>query len=60
MQNLEIKGSHGDYEVPTVIFNAETGVCELQGESYLEKTAEFYDRLLKPGAAKESAEELPE
>ena len=46
MQNLEIKGSHGDYEVPTVSFNAETGVCELKGESYLEKTAEFYDRLL--------------
>jgi hypothetical protein len=47
MQNLEIKGSHGEYEVPTVLFNAETGVCELQGESYLEKTAEFYDRLLE-------------
>ena len=46
MQNLEIKGSHGDYDVPTVFFNAETGVCELKGESYLEKTAEFYDRLL--------------
>ncbi len=46
MQNLEIKGSHGDYEVPTVIFNAATGVCELQGESYLEKTAEFYTQLL--------------
>ncbi len=46
MQNLEINGSHGEYEVPTVFFNAETGICELQGESYLEKTAEFYDRLL--------------
>jgi hypothetical protein len=46
MQNLDIKGSHGDYEVPTVMFNATTGVCELQGESYLEKTAEFYDQLL--------------
>jgi hypothetical protein len=46
MQNLEIKGSHGDYDIPTVFFNSETGVCELKGESYLEKTAEFYDRLL--------------
>jgi hypothetical protein len=46
MQNLEIKGSHGDYDVPTVFFNAETGLCEIKGESYLEKTAEFYDRLL--------------
>ncbi|MCP3928592.1 MAG: DUF1987 domain-containing protein [Bacteroidetes bacterium] len=47
MENLEIQGSHGDYDVPTVLFNAETGVCTLQGESYLEKTAEFYDRLLE-------------
>ena len=46
MHNLEIKGSHGEYEVPTVSFNAETGICELQGESYLEKTTEFYNRLL--------------
>ena len=46
MQNLEIKGSHGDYDIPTVEFNAETGICELRGESYLEKTAEFYDKLL--------------
>ena len=46
MENLEIKGSHGDYDIPTVFFNAETGVCELKGESYLEKTAEFYDGLL--------------
>ena len=46
MQNLEIKGSHGDYDIPTVHFNAETGICELKGESYLEKTAEFYDGLL--------------
>jgi hypothetical protein len=46
MQNLEIKGSHGDYDIPTVSFNAETGICELKGESYLEKTTEFYNRLL--------------
>ena len=46
MQNLEITGSHGDFDIPTVVFNAETGICELKGESYLEKTAEFYDRLL--------------
>ena len=46
MENLEIKGSHGEYDIPTVVFNAETGFCELRGESYLEKTAEFYNRLL--------------
>jgi len=47
MENLIIQGSHGDYDVPGVSFNSETGICELLGESYLEKTAEFYDRLLE-------------
>ncbi len=46
MQNLEIVGSHGDYDIPSVSFNADSGVCELKGESYLERTTEFYDRLL--------------
>ena len=46
MQNLEITGSHGEYDVPSVSFNAESGICELKGESYLEKTAEFYNQLL--------------
>jgi hypothetical protein len=47
MENLEIKGSHGDYDVPTVHFNADTGICELIGESYLENTVAFYDKLMK-------------
>jgi hypothetical protein len=45
MDDLEIKGSHGDFDIPTVNFNAESGVCELSGESYLENTTEFYNRL---------------
>jgi hypothetical protein len=47
MENLIINGDHELFDVPTVHFNAETGICVLEGESYLEKTAEFYDGLLK-------------
>ncbi len=47
MENLVIRGSHGEYDVPAVDFNAETGICELSGESYLENTVEFYEPLLK-------------
>ncbi len=45
MENLIIEGSHGTFFTPSVNFNAETGVCELAGESFLEDTIEFYDRL---------------
>jgi hypothetical protein len=46
MENLEINNDHEMFDVPFVNFNAETGECVIEGESYLEKTAEFYDRLL--------------
>lgn len=42
MENLQIKGSKGVYYIPTVDFNADTGVCELAGESFLEDTESFY------------------
>ncbi len=47
MKNIFIKGSHDIFFVPTVDFNAETGVCKLSGESYLEETVEFYAPLIK-------------
>ncbi|KPK85046.1 MAG: hypothetical protein AMS27_08400 [Bacteroides sp. SM23_62_1] len=47
MENLVIQGTRYEYDFPSVHFNAETGECEISGESYLEKTAEFYDRLLE-------------
>lgn len=47
MENLIIQGARDEYDLPSVNFDAETGVCEISGESYLEKTAEFYDRLLE-------------
>lgn len=47
MENIYIAGSHDVYFVPTVDFNAETGVCLLSGESYLEETLEFYSPLIE-------------
>lgn len=42
MDNIHIQGVHEAYFVPTVNFDAETGVCEISGESYLEETVKFY------------------
>ncbi|MFN8255141.1 MAG: DUF1987 domain-containing protein [Bacteroidales bacterium] len=47
MENIQISGSHGANFIPTVDFNAETGICTLAGESYLEDTVEFYAPLFK-------------
>lgn len=46
MENINIEGHRGTYYVPTVNFNAETGICELEGESYLEDTASFFNPLI--------------
>ena len=40
MENILIEGKHGVNFIPTVDFNADTGICELAGESYLEDTIE--------------------
>jgi len=47
MENLIIKGSHGDFFMPDINFNAESGILEISGESYLEDTAKFYAPILK-------------
>lgn len=47
MENLILEASHGEFDMPSVNFDASTGICELAGESYLENTVEFYNRLLK-------------
>lgn len=46
MENLFIQGDAEEFDIPSVSFDAETGVCEISGESYLDNTAEFYERLL--------------
>ena len=47
MKNIHIQGSHDGYFVPTVDFNAENGVCEISGESFLEETNIFYNPLIE-------------
>jgi len=47
MENIYIVGSHSDYFIPTVNFNAQNGVCEISGESYLEETQKFYLPLIQ-------------
>jgi hypothetical protein len=46
MENIQIDAYTGDYFVPAVDFNAETGICEISGESLLEDTINFYKPLL--------------
>ena len=46
LESIHIKGSHDEYFTPTVDFNAENGVCSIAGESYLENSFEFYDKLI--------------
>ena len=45
MENLEIQGESGVYFIPTVKLKADTGICEISGESYLEDTSEFYNAI---------------
>ena len=45
MENLYIPILEDEYDKPFVNFRADSGECEITGESFPEKTAEFYDRL---------------
>ncbi len=47
MESLHIKGYQDSFYVPDVDFDAQTGVCNLSGQSYLEDTSLFYSRLLE-------------
>ncbi len=47
MKNIHIEGHHGTYYIPTVNFNADNGVCEIIGESYLEDTVSFFAPLFE-------------
>jgi len=46
LETLIIEGEKGDFYIPSVRFNADTGVCLMEGESYLENTWDFYEKLL--------------
>jgi hypothetical protein len=45
IESLNIKGSNNNYFIPLVNFNGESGICSIEGESYLENAFEFYDKL---------------
>jgi len=47
MEDLKIAGQHGSFFTPNVYFSAGTGICEISGESYLEESFEFYDKLIR-------------
>ena len=46
MENLNITGVHDVYFRPTVNLDADTGILEITGESYLEETVKFYKQIL--------------
>jgi hypothetical protein len=47
MENLLIPITEDEYDKPFVSFNGSTGKCEISGESFPEKTVEFYGRLME-------------
>lgn len=46
MENLKIKGENDIFFIPNITLNAQTGICEIAGESYLEETVIFYQKIL--------------
>lgn len=46
MENFYIKEIRGTYFIPHVELDAETGRCEIAGESYLEDTVGFYAKII--------------
>jgi len=47
MDNITLKSSPDTPYFPEVNFDADTGVCEISGESYMEETYKFYLPLVK-------------
>ncbi len=47
MENIEITGYSRDYFVPTVKFDAETGICSMKGEVYIEDAVSFFTPLIQ-------------
>ncbi len=46
MESIKKDAVRGIYISPSVDFDAETGICEIKGESFFEETAKFYAPLL--------------
>ncbi len=47
MENLHIPVLEDEHDKPYVNFDAETGKCEISGESFPEKTGDFYGLLME-------------
>ena len=47
MENLHIPVTGDEFDKPFVNFDASTGKCEMTGESFPEKTEEFYGGLMR-------------
>jgi hypothetical protein len=56
MENINLASSSTTPYFPEVNFNAQSGVCEIKGESYMEETYKFYLPLIN--WIKEYTEEL--
>ena len=46
LEDIIIEGSHKNFFTPKVNLNAQTGICEISGESFLENTVEFYQPII--------------
>lgn len=46
MENLYLPIENEEYDKPFVNFDASTGTCEISGESFPEKTEDFYGMLM--------------
>lgn len=46
MNNLHIEPVHGVYKSPEVRMDAQTGLCEITGDSYIEDTWGFYQPII--------------
>ena len=47
MKNLNIKCPPGEYDIPDITLNYNTGICEFSGESYPENSIGFYDPVIE-------------
>jgi len=46
MENINIPAEKGKYFIPAVVCDAEAGLCEISGESYLEDAFSFYQPII--------------
>ena len=45
LEDLIIEGKKDTFFIPSIHFNGESGICSIEGESYLEDSIRFYKKL---------------